>query len=50
VKDEGAYLNVMTSTLKFAVYCELLGLDKKIPKYLIWPCIFQSMPIWKVAP
>jgi hypothetical protein len=45
VKDESANLNVMTSTLKYVVNCELFSLGR-FPGHCFWPWIFQHMLIF----
>ncbi len=48
VKDEGAYLNAMTSPLKFAVYCELFGLDKKFQSIWFGPTFSKACQYGKM--
>jgi hypothetical protein len=46
VKNESSNLNAMTSTLKFVVNYEILGLHESFNGYLFMAWFFQSISIW----
>jgi hypothetical protein len=45
VEDEGSNFNIMTMVLKFAVKCEILGLNESFQGVFFGHVFFQSMPI-----
>jgi hypothetical protein len=43
IKDEGENLNSMTTTLKYVVSFEVLGLEESFNGTLFWSCISQNL-------